>query len=67
MRSNGTGGNVENLDWIAIRRDSRAMRVRCARWVAMGGAYGVMERLTRVSWTVGGPNSIFCDRDEKRL
>ena len=48
--------NVENLnlDWMAY--DSKGIR---ARERGVGGARDVMERLTKVSWTVGGPNLIF--------
>ena len=47
---------------LSISIGMRFDRIR-ARWSAresaVGGARGVMERLTRVSWTLGGPNSIF--------
>ena len=80
-RARGIGGNREGESGVGdgggdrtgtlrISIGMRFDRIR-ARWSAresgVGGARGVMERLTRVSWTVGGPNSIFGgDRDEKR-
>ena len=57
----GEGGG-DRTGTLSISIGMRFDRIR-ARWSAresaVGGARGVMERLTRVSWTLGGPNSIF--------